>query len=30
MTLLYNAHVPFVGVFLLFVVLMAGMHWKRR
>lgn len=30
MMFLDNAHVPFVTLFLLFAVIFAGMHWRRR
>jgi hypothetical protein len=30
MTILYNAHVPFVTAFLLFAAILACVHWRRR
>jgi hypothetical protein len=30
MMFLYKAHVPFVTAFLLFVAILAGVHWRRR
>jgi hypothetical protein len=30
MLFLYNAHVPFVAIFVLFAAIFAGMNWRRR